>query len=176
MRNNDALMAGVEAGSTPNYMKSKSDIVEYYRDTYGEKEWRKHYTSDTIKAEGLPNTAKVRNTISRRVQGDRADREVGKGKTGQQTRESFEKVGQQLPPVSRSPKSETITVTITGHQNEAGGKRDREFTVTLSGTAAYDFVNNPDYDALYDEIFYGEYDGEFDYDSSELMVTGVSIS
>jgi hypothetical protein len=169
MRNNEALNAAVEAGSTPNFMSNKTDIVEYYRDTYG-KDWRKHYTSDTIRAEGLPNTAKVRNTISRRVQGDRADKPARQGAT----RESFEKLGQQLPPTSRTPKSETITVTVTGKQEN--GTRDRSISVTLSGSAAYDFVNNPSFDAIYDEYFDGDYDGEFDYDSSELAVAGVSIS
>lgn len=162
----EKLQSEVERISTPNYLKSKPEIVEYYRDTYG-KDWRKQYTSDTIKAEGLANTAKVRNTISRRVQGDRADKPAKRTST----RESFEKLGQQLPPTSRTPKQDTITITVRAKEDSHGREKDRTITVTMSGRQAYSFVNAPDYDDIWDE--YGVDADTFD---EYLEVTGVSIA
>jgi hypothetical protein len=162
----ERLQAEAERISTPNYLKSKSDIVEHYRDTYG-KDWRKQYTADTIKAEGLPNTAKTRNTISRRVQGDRADKPAKQGST----KASFEKLGTALPPTSRTPKQDTITISVRAKEDSHGRTKDRTITVTMSGTQAYDFVNAPDYDDIWDE--YGVDADTFD---EYLEVTGVSIS
>lgn len=162
----ERLQREVEAASTPNYLKSKSDIVGYYRDTYG-KDWRKQYTADTIKAEGLQNTAKVRNTISRRVQGDRADRPARTN----EMRKDFEKLGQQLPPTSRTPKQDTLTITLNFQENSRGRTKDRTMTVTMSGTNAYDFVNNPDYDDIWDA-----WDMDADTADEYFEVTGVAVS
>lgn len=173
MRNEKALNDAVEAGSNPVYLQTKLDEVEYYKDTYGEKQWRSHMTRDILRSLGLPETKKNLNTYGRDIQAGREN--TASKRADIQAR--YEKLGHSLPPVSRTPKGDSITITVKGTQsNGHGGTRDREFSVTLSGSRAYDFVNNPSFDDIYDEYFDGEYEGQFDDDSSELEVAGVSIS
>lgn len=163
----ERLQQEAENASIPNYMKTKLDAVEYYKDTYGEKNWRSHMTRDILHSLGLPETKKNLNTYGRDIQ---AGREYTASRRAD-IQARYEKLGQQLPPVDRTPKKSELTITIDFQENSRGRTKDRSKTITMSGMAAYDFVNNPDYDMIWDE--YG-----IDAETADeyFEVTGVAVS
>lgn len=142
----DLLRQAVEEKTVPVFMTSKSEIVEYYQDTYG-RNWRVKYTDDVIALRGLPNDRKTRNTISRQVQGERA----WKAPRTAAIRKQWEQLGRVLPPIGRKLEGESITIRVLGWQgNGRGGQRHRDISVTLTGNRAKQFVLNPTFYDLWD--------------------------
>lgn len=181
MRDNDKLQREVESASTANYRNTKAQIVDYYQKTYGEKRWIRELALKETGLTSVPKRGtpefKTYNTARRPYEGNRLTHEPQTRKAQASQAQHYQQLGKQLPPIDRTPKSETLNITVTGKQdNGYGGMRERTIEVTLTGKQAYDFVNNPSFDDIYDEYFDGEYEGEFDDGSSELEVTGVAIA
>jgi len=149
----DALVkAAHEKYHATQFMTTKSELVDFYKDTYGAKAWTSHAAMDL--AGTSDKKSKEYKSAIRNFQGDR----ITKGETAPR----WQTVGQNLPPIRES----NITLTVTGKQ----GNRTRSFTTTLTGPAADAFVDDPDYQDLFDT-----YVPEFGDDgSSHLDVTGVA--
>lgn len=162
----ERLQREVESASNPVYMQKKIDEVEYYKGEYGDK-WRSHMTRDILRTLGLPETKKNLNTYGRDIQ---AGREYTASKRAD-IMARYEKLGHSLPPTSRTPKQDTLLITLNVKEESRGRTRDRTITVKMSGMAAYDFVNSPDYDDIWDE-----YGMDIDTADEYFEVTGVSIS
>lgn len=161
----DELINAVNEKSNVTYRNSKEELVAFYQKQYpgtGKGGWKQHLVADLAKQTGM----KPKN-LERRFDPSRLHNQE-KRNAGQ-----YKKLGEQLPPVSRSPKGNSITVTVEGQQdNGRGGTRDRTITVTFTGPDAYSFVNNPNFGDIWDE--YG-----FDFDEEEdgdYSLQNVSVS
>lgn len=148
-------------------MTSKADIVEYYKDTYGQK-WTRAI------AESLHGSVKNRNgedvsikNIQRRFQGDRLEKEMSKRDKG-----LYEQVGKELPPVGKKLENNTITVTVVGTQ----GGRTRSWTATFTGADAYDFADNPDYRTIFNRLGYPPHVIDMFEGDDEYGIEVVSVS
>lgn len=145
--------------ATPNYLKSRSEILSHYQDTYGA---RKGKSMLGQKIAGTTDThSKAYQSAMRGLRSGRESR----GSTAA-TAAKYESVGKSLPVQSYSPKSNTIKVTLTGDQTSgqykrrangetvyvAGGSRTRSFTATFSGGDAYQFVNDPTYRTFFKQV------------------------
>ncbi len=161
----DVFKNAVKSVADPVYLKDKSELVDYYKDTYGEKKWTR------AAAEGLYGLVKNKkgenvsvNNIQRRFQGERLQKE-GKG-------EVYKQLGEKLPPSSYTPKSDTVTVRVRGEQsNGRGGTRKRVIDVKLKGSQAYTWVNQPNYSDLWSEYGYGFDEEDDEYGLSNVTVT-----
>ncbi len=146
MSRRDQLDDFVNRNSEPVYLTSKADIIDYYKDKFGEKAWKSELVQ-SISGSTDKKSKEYRSAI-RDFQGDRLEKP---GKPGR-----YEAIGQQLPPVSRTPNGSSITVTVEGEQaNGRGGTRHRSITATFTGSDAYDFVNNPSFDKIYERFMPG---------------------
>lgn len=165
----DRFKAAVEAASTPNYIGTKSEVIDYYKDTHGDK-WRRAIAHDlhgSIKNKKGENMSVA--NIARRFEGGR---ELKAAKT-KDVKGQFKQLGEKLPPVSRSPKGGEVTLHIKGNQKTGkGGTRERNITVKMRGDEAYTWVNNPTWETMWD---YGDYGYAFDEDG-EYALTDVSIT
>lgn len=149
MMDESKLISKVHEKSNPVFMKSKSEIIDYYRDTYG-----KNWTSKA--AEKLSGTTDKRSheykAAIRQFQGSRINQ------AGPQLAPKFESVGKQLPPSSYTPKGNMISVTVSGSQADGkGGSRSRSFSTTLTGSDAYAFVNKPSFREFFKSLGYPDH-------------------
>jgi len=166
-RENDQLLREAAlSASNPGYtLTTKAEVIDLYKDKYGIKTWNSHLASDI--AGTSDKKSKAYKSAIRNFQGDRLDK-AGKGV-------KWAEIGSKLSAPLRTPKSETLTITIKGTQLTSRKTfRDRQITVTLKGDAAKNFVNNPTYADIYEE--YGVDDGLFDDGDYELGVASVSIA
>jgi hypothetical protein len=163
----DELIKAVNEKSNVTYRTSKEELVAYYQKQYpgtGKGGWKQHLVADLAKQTGM----KPKN-LERRFDPSRLHSQE-KRNAGQ-----YKKLGEQLPPVSRSPKGGSITITVKGQQNNGrGGKRERTITGTISGSDAYSFVNNPNWSDFWDLIDWG-YPFDMDEDS-EYGLDNVTVS
>jgi hypothetical protein len=172
MSREDKLQHAIEGVSRPVYLSNKADIVEYLKDTYGKK-----WTS--VGAELRSGTS---DTKSREYKSAQRSFQGGREHSTPRTaadKESWSKIGRQLPSVSRElkPGKDSITITVQGDQKNGkrGGTRPRTIEVTFSGPSAHDFINNPNFPDIWDEYFDGGSEVMEDGDY-EVEVTGVSAS
>lgn len=157
----DLFKAAINAKTDPVYMTSKSDIIEYYRDTYkGVKEtkkgpiyeWKTRIVSDlqgiVVGKNGEPMS---RANIARRFQSGRENQAASpRGK------QEYASLGQKLPPIGRQLRDNKITVTVKAHQDgpKHKGTRDRSWTATLTGANAQKFVDDPTLRDILSELEY----------------------
>lgn len=135
----ERLDAALErAGTEIVYLESKGQIIEYYKQEYGEKNWTRQIAKDlqpfTQGKNGQP--LKVE-SIMRRFQGDRATKAAGK--TARGTNEQFKKLGKELPgtPVPRKDLAgKKAKVDVKARIKISDDERDRKFSTTLSGGQA----------------------------------------
>lgn len=175
----DELMKAIESISTPNYRTSKEEIVSYYQDKYpgtGQNGWRQNLIRDTLATKG----------ITRQSVGDKEYNRLAKN-TGRRFDPSrlhtpekrssgdYKKLGEQLPPISRTPKKNSADFVVKGEQgNGKGGTRSRTIRGTMSGPTLYDFVNNPSWSDYWDAIGY-QYEFDVDEDT-DYALNDVSVS
>jgi len=172
MASNDVFQNAIESVSHPVYHQTRAEVIEAYQDQYGDAGWRSQIISDLV-----AQTGKSRATVSREFQYDkRLGMERYKSEhVTKATSAKYEQLGQALGPIRRelNPGQDSITITVKGEQsNGRGGIRDRAITVTLSGSNAHDWVNNPNFGDIWDE--YG-----FDFDEAEdgeYALDNVSVS
>ncbi len=146
-----------------------SKLIREYRST--KTEIKDYYGSSRAAAEALYGRILNKKTgepvkvesIMRRFQnrGGKSQGEMGA---------VYKELGRELPPLSVKP-PETITVTVRGQQ----GQRDREWTATFKGAAAYRFSRNPSYKEFFKQLGYKPsvveaFNGD---DSSGVVITAV---
>jgi len=179
MSKQDMLRDAVNAKTTPVFMSSKADVIDYYRDTYkGQRtdkkgnvtyEWKTKLVNDLI---GVAKNKKgedlSRANISRRFQAGReSTNATAKGKG------EYETIGKKLPPTGRTLKGDEITINIRGTQTDKRQHtRPRDISITLSGNAAKAFVMNPTFDALWDA--FGVDLEDITSDGYEFVISSVS--
>ncbi len=161
MQDRQLLVDAVEKKTDPIYLQSRSEIVDFYRDTYaGQKTDSKGRTTYEWKAklaEALSGTSdrksRAYKSASRQFQMDkRTGQERYLGKQTGASKERYQAVGKTLDPVGRKLKNGQITITMNGTvAGRKGAARQRSVTVTLKGPSAQAFVDNPTYDPLWDE-------------------------
>lgn len=134
--------------ATNVYMSTKSEIVDYFR-TEHPKNWREEFTNAMQAI-----TGQSRNTVSRQVQGNRAD----KAPKQKAVIENYKKLGSELPPKGRKLPPGGITVKVKGKFNpspkrkaKGGQEREREIDVTFTGSAGEMFINDPSLEAFFEE-------------------------
>lgn len=168
----ERLQQAINDKTDPVFLEKRSAIVDHYQDTYGAN-WKTHIVNDILR---LDPTAK-KASIQRQFQYDsRTGQERYKGeKVTASTRERYESLGKELPPVGRKLQGDSITITVKGEQalgeKHGGGTRDREIEVTLTGANAQEFINNPDYRSIWDE--YGVDPDLFDKGDYAIAISSV---
>ncbi|SRR6266516_7676671 len=169
----NAFKSAVERVSTPVYLSTKGEVIDYYKDKYGEKKWTHAIASDlygTVKNRKGEDVS-IKN-IQRRFQAERLAKE---GRSSQQ----YKQLGEKLPSTGRKPTQDSVNFTVTGNfPNGRGGTRKRTIgtqeKITLSGQELYNFVNNPSLEPLWHEYFGEEFDIEGEYGGVEDAVVGVA--
>ena len=156
----------VDRVSTPNFLTTKAEIVDYYKDTYGSK-----WTGKAAAALSGTTDTKSREyrAAIRQFQGDRLNKEPRQAVVKQEYRQ----LGEKLPPTGRTPKSNSITVTVQATQsNGRGGSRQREIKATFTGDQAYTWVNDPNFQDIWDEygFDFSEFDGG-EYGLEQVVVS-----
>lgn len=158
-------------------LSSKKDIIEYYRDTYGEN-WKREAA---IKMSGTSDSkSRAYQSAMRNFQGKRL---TEAGSTAK-----WRELGKELP---RTLKQDTIEITIKGKQRgemRNGTRRpdrDRTIKIKLSGQAAQSWVDKPNWGTIWNAYGFdmGVHDEE-DYDDYEdvaeidpdYVLEGVSVS
>lgn len=159
----------VESSSIPNFMGTKAEIVTHFRDTIGEKNWIRQAA---IEYSGAQPGSKEYKSARRQFEGERLTKEPAK-ETG---KARFKEIGEKLPSIGRTPKGD-VTVTVTGKQDNGrkGGYRERTITVTLKGSDAYSFVNDPNFQTIWDAGDYPDF-GEGDEDGGSGSMYEMTVA
>lgn len=175
----DELINAINSATNVTYRDSKAELVSYYQKQYpgtGRGGWKQHIIQDTLAAKGITKSgvgdkeyARLSKNMSKRFDPSRLNNPEPRNK------KDYEALGKRTEPISRSPKGNSITITVKGQQgNGRGGTRDRTVTGTISGPDAYSFVNNPNWSDFWDLIDWG-YPFDMDEDN-EYALTNVSVS
>lgn len=159
----------VDSVSYAKYISNKKDFIEYYRDTYGQKGWKRQAAialSGTSDSKSRAYQSAIRNFQGKRLT------ESGETK-------KWKEAGKDIPPI-RTLKNgkDSITVTVKGKQKGNLGRkeRDRTINVTLKGDKAQKFINSPSWSDIWDEYgFDFGIDDEGDIDP-DYSLYGVSVS
>ncbi len=174
-----------EAHANPVHIKSRSEYIDYYRDTYGKAGTRKAAES----LYGSVKNKKGEDVSVKNIMRQFQSRGGKEQKESAKSAEVYQEAGKKLPPTSYTPKQNTITVTVntvqTGgqyrrdsHGNSkwvSGGERPRSFTATFSGPDAYAFVNNPSLRDVLKKMGYSDKTIDlFEEGEYKLNVTSVS--
>jgi hypothetical protein len=147
----EALQEAVDRKLTPVYMTSKTDVIEAYKDKYGQKRWTRAIAEDlygTIKNRKGENVSI--DNIMRRFQGGREAK--GEGRSSQ----VYKQLGEKFEPVRKELKGDSITITVKGEQERDRKRRnrDREWTVTFTGSDAKRFAQEPTMADIWDHEGY----------------------
>lgn len=163
----EMLHAAVNAKSEPVYMATYKDVAEYYRDKYSNREW----IGEMARAVSGSDSKSGKEYLAARRSIERHESGQYKGSSKMNV-DRIVAAGMKLDPVGRIPKDGSISITVTGTQEDYPGRPDRSITVTFKGPDAYSFVNNPTFEAIWTQ--YDVDPGDFESGSGELTVTGVS--
>ena len=171
MDREEMLQAAIERKTDPIFMQSRSAVISYYQDAYGAA-WKSHAAAAI--AGTTDKKSRAYKSASRQFQMDK--------RTGQErykservtpaTKEKYQALGQELPPIGRSLRKNSITLTVKGDQKagKRGGTRERTITVTFSGSEGQDFITSPTFRAIWraygvDEELFEEGDYAIDVSS-----------
>jgi hypothetical protein len=146
----ERLKEQVDAISTPIYMTTKAEIVDYYKDTQG-KGWKQAIVKDLSAITGM----KTKN-LERRFDPSRLQN-VEKRNAAQ-----YAALGKQLPPKGRRLPS-NIRIKVKGQSDPSpkrkrGGKwvgesaRVRSWEAGMSGMEAYNFMQEPTMEGFFEKL------------------------
>lgn len=148
-KSQQTLSNALESATTQDkYLETKGEIVEYYRDTHGQN-WRTQFTKDWLSVLGLEDNKKNRNTASRQVQGDRAEKEARQGKT----KDQWKKLGRTLPPY-KAPKNlagKSAVITTDFYVQISNSYTKKSFTRTLSPERTAQLLEEGGMDAIIEQ-------------------------
>ena len=146
----------------PVYMTGKSDIIEYYKDKYGQKNWTQH--AATALAGTSDKKSKEYSRAIRQFQGKRLEQ------SGKTLAPKFASVGKSLPPIGKKPPKNGIKIKFQGHYKISARwhKTSKPIEVTLRGTDVLD----PTFYGMFDEYLKDVGGGGQveDYDVSGLQI------
>src|SRR5260221_656415 len=171
MNRDDMLRDAIAKNTDPIFMTNPGDIMEYYKDTYPG--YKTNKKGETVRdkqgnpialwrtkiASGLVGIAKNKKgkkmtllNTPRRYQSNREQ-----GTASPKSKSEYAALGKKLPPIGQKLRNGEITLTVKGKQDtgKRGGSRDREITVTLKGSAAFDFISNPNFPDFWDAFMPG---------------------
>ncbi len=145
------LLDAARSKANPVHLKTRSEVVEYFRETYPGRDKKGNEAWKPRAAEALAGPADKKSTAYKSAMRQfQFDKRTGQeryksAKVAPQTKARYEAVGEKLPPDHYTPKGDSVTITIQARQKAGprGGYREREFTATFKGPDAYKFVNNP---------------------------------
>lgn len=164
---------------TPVFLKSRSDVVDYFKDTFSGRDKRGNENWKPQAAMAIAGTTDKKSTeyktAMRQFQFDKRtgqERYLGAKQT-HATQARYEAVGRALPPATYKIPNE-LTITVKGMQ----GQRERAIpTVTLKGVELYQWMKNPDYETIFDKAGYRKAYAAMsgsNGDSGALLVTSIS--
>lgn len=165
------LQDAVNAKTEPIFMRTKSEIWEYYLDKNSGDKRKAASEAGRALYDAFPEKYSSYKNARRNFE-ERGGQMVG-AKAGDTAK--WHAMGEKLPEIGRKPIGNELKITVEGSQYEKRGERTREFTVTFKGPDAQAFVNDPSYWAFFYQYGYPldivqRFDGG---DSSALYVTAV---
>ncbi len=155
----ESLTRQVQAASVPVYMTSKAEIVDFYRTTFGHRDWT-HAAAEKLSGSSDVYSKEYRAAI-RQFQGGREDKEARKGPI----RARFQELGKQLPPKMLKPPPGGYKVSFNGHVKISGGRKKKtgamrgdgwakaSFTRQVTGAAAQDLLLNGGFGPVFTTYF-----------------------
>lgn len=172
MINPAPLQRAIDGATTPVYPSSFSEIARGFKEKFTPRTWTselaKQWSGTSDKHSAEYKTA-LRN-VQRYEKGTHNPENARAA-----SKAALEKAGQTLPPVRRDVpgKGLTFQVNFTAPGDRGHSKRERSFTVQMSSIEAFQFVNAPSYDVLFDSWFDGgaeAYGDEGAYEAENVSV------
>jgi hypothetical protein len=126
---------------------SKLDLIEYYRDTYGEEkergteEWKRHMIDDLFKLEKEGNPGAKRTSIARNFQGDRLEKAA---RRGSHVSNLLEELAGKEGQIEYSAPSEGYTFEFEGDIQISKDYFHRSFTVHIGDEFAEALAQDTD--------------------------------
>ena len=133
---NDVQASVIEqthASSTPVYLETKSDLVQYYQMKYPAR-WQSQLTEDLAPIANAKATS-----LARRFQPKRIDQASSNA-----AQEQYRQLGQQIGAVEWIPPENGYEITYVGEIAISEDCYPRSFTIYIDGLEAYAFANSPD--------------------------------
>jgi hypothetical protein len=145
----DQLQSEIEQVTEPytEYMSTWEEIKDYYQDQHSEHKWIGAMVHDLTGH--TPADGRAYATDRRRIE-RWAD---GTTRPGKVSKAALADLGRKLPPKSRGvpPGGITITIKATFYVSKKDGRRYRDITVHMDEMQSYEWVNNPSYEAVFEE-------------------------
>lgn len=161
----DILIQQVNNARVPVYMTTKHEIVEYYRDTYGEtgkghgKPWKQAIVHELALITGMKPKS-----LEKRFE-KRLDSPEKKNAS------QYGALGKRLPPKGYKPPRGGYEVTFSGGILISRTCVHRSFTRRITGTDAVYLTHNPEYATIFNAYFEEEEPGFASESCSEPTVT-----
>lgn len=164
MNKQEMLQNAVNDKLTPVYMTDYGQIKEYLIEKHGQRGWigamAQMMSGSASRAKSDKPYQAARRSIER----------FEKGQFKSMKSRDVKDVGKQLPPIGKVLKGD-ITITVKANQKDGRkGTRDRSFTATFTGMDAQNFVREPTFRDIYEQLDYPEdvidmfEDGDYELD------------
>jgi hypothetical protein len=133
-------------------MTGRAEVIEYYQDRYGAKNWK----SELVNALAQ-QTGKSRNTVSREFQYDKrlGTERYKSGKETKATKEKYAELAKKLPKkkVLRNVKGKPASIKFRGKLKISGRWYDRKnkTPIKLTGPQMAKIINGQDYGPIFDK-------------------------
>ncbi len=141
----DSLTEQIHEASIPNYLQTKGEIVEYYKDTYGA-----NWASQAARDLSGESSGKAYKNARRNFEGGRESSVPRSAKD----KAKWAEFGKRLPPTSYNPPEGGYVVTFAGSILIAGEYCEyRSFTRTITGDAAASLAIEASWSPIFDAYF-----------------------
>jgi hypothetical protein len=138
-----------DASYESKHLTNRSEIVEYYRDTYGSG-WKSKLVDALVDL-----TGSKRASVAREFQYDKrlGMERYKSGKITKATREKYEKLGQKLPPVKvpKDLKGKSAKISIKALLWISAKSFPKDMDVTLGPETTARLLSNVEFDPIIDE-------------------------
>jgi hypothetical protein len=145
----DQLQSEIDRVTEPytEYLSTWDEIKDYYQDEYSEHKWIGAMVRDLTDL--TPADGRAYATARRRIE----RWNDGTTRPGKASKEALADLGKNLPPKSRGVPPGGINITVKGtfYVSKKDGRRYREIQVHMDEMEAFDLVNDPSYEAIFEE-------------------------
>ena len=143
----ERLIAALDRAAPGVHMGTWSEIKDYYQDQHAAHRWIGALTTELT---GLTPADKRAYSSARRRIERWAD---GTNKPGKASQTALVELGKRLPPKSRQLPPDGLTFHIAGtfYVSKRDGRRHRDIEVHMDELRALQFVENPSYEAIFEE-------------------------
>jgi hypothetical protein len=145
----DQLQRAIDQVTEPytEYMSTWDEIKDYYQDNYAEHKWIGALVGDLTGR--TPADGRTYYSDRRRIE----RWNDGTTRPGKVSKEALADLGKRLPPKRRGVPPGGININIRGtfYVSKRDGRRYRDIAVHMDELQAFDFVNDPSYEAIFEE-------------------------